>query len=486
MVETKHRRPAVDVDKVLQTKADVAKRMEGRGELTFWKPDWGENHIRILPPYSEAGIFWFDVAYHYGVAVDGQGVSRQVVCLSYGSDPDSPDPCPICEEIANLKASGNEDDSAKADSMKAKPRFYLQIIDRANESSGVQVYMAAPTIAEKIFGFYSSKMWGDITDPEKGYDLILIKKRRAGASPNSTKWQDTEYEVQGNPEKCPTMSDNEGNPTYDWEEQMVELDKLPRKYSYEDLATMLETGEFIEWEDKTAKEEKPKAAGKPAGKPSAKKEEEDNGELSPKKVLQMSEDEMLEMLNEYESGITDYSDEEDLREKILSVFFDEDAIAEARAELEAEVQEPEEEPEEGSGDLSPESVFDMTEDQLKALTKEYDAGIDADDYSDVESLREAILSTFFDEADVEAARPAPPPKPEPKRSIPKKTLPTKAVPKEEPKGKVVPKKSTEMDDKTSVGSATKDLKRRATKFQKSKEATPPQATTVKKIPVKKK
>lgn len=495
MVETKHRRPKVDVDRVLQTKAEVEKRMEGRGDLIFWKPDWGENHIRILPPYSEAGIFWHDVAYHYGIAVDEKGQGRQVVCLSYGSDPDNPTPCPVCEKIAELKASGDEDDAAKADALKIKPRYYLQIIDRKNEAAGVQIYMASPTVANKVFGFYSSKAWGDITDPEKGYDIILIKQRRAGASPNSTKWQDTDYEVQGNPEKCPTMSDNDGNPAYDWEDQMVELDKLPRKYAYADLTTMLETGEFIEWDDRPNKEEKTKA--KAAGKSAAESEPEEEEEgPTPKKVLQMDEDAMTELLSEYDTSITEYSDVENLREQILSTFFEEGAVAEARAELETSEEAPEESeeealeeseeeaPEESQEDLTPARVFEMSEEELHGLLGEYETGLDPDDYKTLEEFREAILEKFFEEADIEAARPAPPSKPELKRPIPKKTLPTKATPKEEPKGKVV-KKSTDMDDRTSAA-ATKDLKRRATKFQKSKAAAaPPVPATKKRVPVKK-
>lgn len=481
MIESKKRRPVVDVEKVLQTRAEVEKRMEGHGELTFWKPDWGESCIRILPPYSELGIFWYDVAYHYGIASDSQGQSRQVVCPAYGTD----NPCPICEKIAELKATGDEEDAAKADSMKLKPRYYLQIIDRADEAAGVQIYMASPTVANKILGFYSSKGWGDITDPENGYDLVLTKRRRAGAAPNSQRWQDTEYEVMGTPEKCPTMADKDGNPVYDWEDHMVELDKLPRKYAYDDLATMLETGEFIEWDDRTAKEEKPKTKAVKA----AEEEPEDDGSLTPTKLLQMDLDTMLVLLTEYETGITEYEDEENLRDQIALAFsFSDKAMEEAQAELNTAEEAPAEEA--PAEEPTPEIVFAMSEDELKTLLGKFETGLDPEGYGDTEELREAILTTFFDEADIEAARPVPPPKPELKRPIPKKTLPVKIAPKEAPKGKVVPKKSTDMDDKTSSGAAeaTKDLKRRATKFQKTKEAaTPaqPVGATKKRVPVKK-
>lgn len=356
--------------KVVKEAKKTCERVSGL-DLNWFSIEMGNNEVRILPPVKGVSPLHMEALYHYQMVQDDEGRDRSLLCRkTFGED------CPACEWVEELVASGDDADSKKASRIKAKTRFFFQLIDRQNEDDGVKIGMFPPTIAERIFSLLMDPNVGNITDPDNGYDINIIKKRRKGAkSTGKPSFKDIEYEVNIIPDRCAVMLHDDDTADYSWTEQLANLDDVPRMYNYEDMKAMTETGELIPWSERSD-----------APDEEAAKESETKDTKEPEKT------EEPEKTKEPET--TDDSGE-------AGTELDPDDVA-----LVEEIREM---------------------DKRKALIKycgewkELD-GLDADDYDSVEDLQTAMI-TAFDLSDVEAEmnkEPEPePPKEEeekPKRS----------------------------------------------------------------------
>ena len=155
--------------------------------VKMWKPKEGANIIRILPPsWPKADHFGLDIYVHFSVGADGGAF------LDLKKMKNEPDP--IAEEVAMLRAAGEEDAAKTLDS---KKRVLVYLIDRENERDGVMMWAMPWTVDRDIAVAAKnprSKNPLFIDDPDKGYDLII---NRTG-----TKRQ-TEYQVQIDRESSP-------------------------------------------------------------------------------------------------------------------------------------------------------------------------------------------------------------------------------------------------------------------------------------------
>jgi hypothetical protein len=159
--------------------ADVKKRASQQGANEFdkilkdsvkmFKPNDGENRIRILPPTWEgAKHFGLDVFVHYGVGPD----RGTYLCLNKMKGEDDP----IEEERLIARKDGDE---KYAKELEAKRRVLVYLIDRDHEKDGVQAWAMPWTVDRDIVKVSVDRSSGEvlpIDHPEDGYDVEFEKK----------------------------------------------------------------------------------------------------------------------------------------------------------------------------------------------------------------------------------------------------------------------------------------------------------------------
>ena len=159
---------ALNIDLMKQKMAILS----GKGDRKshFWRPNDGENNIRIIPtsdgdPFKER---WF----HYGVG------NQSFLCpkRNFG------DSCPVCDFGNKLWNEGTEESKQMAKGMFAKQRFFSPVLIRGEEAEGVKVWGYGKLAYQKLLGIVLDPDYGDITDPEDGNDLKLTYGKAAGAS----------------------------------------------------------------------------------------------------------------------------------------------------------------------------------------------------------------------------------------------------------------------------------------------------------------
>lgn len=127
----------------------------------------GERRIRILP--SDDGGSPFKEAYFHEVQVDGNWVKL------YDPSKDGKR-SPLNEVYEGLIMTGDEQDKVLARQYRSRKFYIVKVIDREREQDGVKFWRFKHNtknegVLDKIYPLFKNK--GDITDPQKGRDLII-------------------------------------------------------------------------------------------------------------------------------------------------------------------------------------------------------------------------------------------------------------------------------------------------------------------------
>ena len=125
--------------------------------------------IRILPP-EEGKKTSFGVMYGHTKKINGE--YKTFPCLKHEKNEE----CPFCQAREALLAGGTEEEKELAKDYSARKFYIVKVIDRDNESDGPKFWRFKHNykndgILDKIIPIWRNK--GDITDPEKGRDLIV-------------------------------------------------------------------------------------------------------------------------------------------------------------------------------------------------------------------------------------------------------------------------------------------------------------------------
>ena len=156
---------AIDFNKMKQKSNLLKAKSAGGGSSTqYWKPQEGENVIRVVPtadgdPFKE---FWL----HYNI-----GGESGFLCPNKNHG----ESCAVCDFVRSVyrDKSSSEEDRKLASSMSAKQRFYTPVVDRAAESEGVKIYSYSKKVYEALLGLVLNPEYGDISDPKDGIDLTI-------------------------------------------------------------------------------------------------------------------------------------------------------------------------------------------------------------------------------------------------------------------------------------------------------------------------
>ena len=133
---------------------------------TRWRPEQGDQTIRILP--TKDGDPFKEFQFHYNV-----GKNPGILCPKRNFNEE----CPICDFASKLWKEGvtNNDDVAKREAKKlfVRKRYFSPILVRGRESEGVKIWSYGKQAYETILGYVCDPDYGDITDIEAGTDVVL-------------------------------------------------------------------------------------------------------------------------------------------------------------------------------------------------------------------------------------------------------------------------------------------------------------------------
>jgi hypothetical protein len=192
---------AIDMNKMRARKTALENR--GNGGSQFWRPQDGEQTIRIVPtsdgdPFKD---FWF----HYNVGNNSGFLSPK---KNFGEDD------PLDAFVRKLFNEGTEESVKMAKNLMARQRFFAPVIVRGEEHKGVRVWGFGKTVYEQLINLVLNPEYGDITDPETGTDLVLHYGKPAGASFPQTKLTPRRRpsvlcdDAVGGPDRCAELLDS--------------------------------------------------------------------------------------------------------------------------------------------------------------------------------------------------------------------------------------------------------------------------------------
>lgn len=162
----------------LRAKYEDLTKDKGTGDSKqdkYIKLEDGENVVRILPP-ADPDQQWYAETSIHRVPQEGQSWDRNVQCRKIHGEA-----CPLCDlyyalwDGINKKTSTDEDaDKKMANKIRARPRYYMNILDRADENK-VKILSVGVKLYKSIVGAILDEDFGDITDLQTGNDYKVHK-----------------------------------------------------------------------------------------------------------------------------------------------------------------------------------------------------------------------------------------------------------------------------------------------------------------------
>ena len=158
---------AINVDKMKQRKA----ALQGGGNRdTFWRPQDGEQTIRIVPtadgdPFKE---YWF----HYNLGDNPGFLSPK---RNFGEE------CPLDGYVRELYRQGDDESVKMAKNLSARQRFFSPVIVRGEEDQGVRIWGFGKMAYQELLDLVLNPDYGDITDTDQGTDLVIKYGKPPGA-----------------------------------------------------------------------------------------------------------------------------------------------------------------------------------------------------------------------------------------------------------------------------------------------------------------
>jgi hypothetical protein len=237
----------------MKAKLDSLNNKGGGSSTNMWKPEAGQHSIRIIP--TEDGDPFKEMWFHYGVG------NQNFLCPKKNYN----ETCPVCEFASQLWREGtaNEDKESQkmAKDLFPRQRFMSPIIVRGDEKKGVQIWSYGKRAYETLIQLVLNPDYGDITDPETGFDLVIdyTKPTAPGAFPE-TKITPRRKEsalcdpAYGGPEKCKELLDT-----------IPDFTTLYKRHSSADVQKILDSALASDESAETSSREIVKGGGKSRG-----------------------------------------------------------------------------------------------------------------------------------------------------------------------------------------------------------------------------
>ncbi len=160
---------AINLEK-MRSKLEALQNRGQKKDSAFWRPEDGEQTIRIVPtpdgdPFKE---YWF----HYNLGKNPGFLSPK---RNFGIDD------PLNDFVRQLFNEGTEDSIKMAKDLMASKRFLAPVLVRGEEEKGVRIWGFGKMAYQELLNLVLNPEYGDITDVETGTDLVLKYGKPPGA-----------------------------------------------------------------------------------------------------------------------------------------------------------------------------------------------------------------------------------------------------------------------------------------------------------------
>ena len=272
----------------------ITKKLAEIGSGKFFKAKEGKNYIRILPPLNDSGLFYYEAMVHYGFKKKGKSIT-----VGFQGD-DSP----IMKFLKEMEEDGKEGEKL-ARRLAPRTKFYANVVDRA--SGKIVIWAFSRKTLSTILSAMADPDVGDITDPEKGHDVVVERRGQK---------LETEYEIRVRPKPSPLGDEIDIEKAFNLEEVVEELDE-------EEQEELIDEN-FGSGVKSSAADEDGEEEPKKKGKKEEDEEEEEDESPKLKKKPSNGEEEEEEEDNDEEEEDNDEEEEEAPRKKKKEVDVDEE------------------------------------------------------------------------------------------------------------------------------------------------------------------
>ena len=160
---------AIDFDAIRKK----LERLSGnnRSRNVMWRPTEGEEHtVRLISFPNNEGQPFKELWFYYNIP--GQ---RGLLAPYQFGDKD-----PIQELITKLRDDGAKESYELAKKLYPSMRCYAAVIVRGEEDKGVQIWSFGKTVYQTLLNYMLDEDYGDITDPNDGFDIKVSCSKPPG------------------------------------------------------------------------------------------------------------------------------------------------------------------------------------------------------------------------------------------------------------------------------------------------------------------
>ncbi len=210
----------IDLQK-MKAKRDALENRDGKS--VFWKPQDGEQTIRILPP-SDGDPFkeyWF----HYNLGKNPGFLSPK---KNFGESD------PLDDFVRQLYKDGSDESVKMAKTLSARQRFFSPVIVRGEEEEGVRLWGFGKMAYKELLNLVLNPDYGDITDVTEGTDLVINYGKPPGAQFPQTAIT---------PRRRPSPLSESEDKVRTWLDNIPEFDEVFERKTPEQVQSMLD--EFL-------------------------------------------------------------------------------------------------------------------------------------------------------------------------------------------------------------------------------------------------
>ena len=157
----------------------------------IWKPDEGENLIRIVPNQFQEGTPFIKLTFHYQFTANINGEEKNVTYIS-PSNFGKPDP--VIELSERLQKSGDRKLWGQGKQLEPKARTYVPIVVRGKEEEGIKFWGFGVQIFDQLVIAMDEPDYSEMIDLNNGNDIkveFIPAEKSNKISPDGRRFPDT-------------------------------------------------------------------------------------------------------------------------------------------------------------------------------------------------------------------------------------------------------------------------------------------------------
>lgn len=208
----------------LQSKGSSSEKIDY--STIFWKPKLGKQVVRIVPRKDNKDYPFYEIPFHqYNV------FKKSVYSLEAFGEND-----PVVQLVKELYEENTEEAKELAKKIRPRTKYFAQVVVRNEESMGVRLWEFNKTTYEKLLTIMSDEDFGNIEDIVSGTDLTV-------EGYNDTikigKKEVKYIAVNITPKRNTSPLSSEEEQLKGWLTNQKSILEVYKKYSYDDIKTML-------------------------------------------------------------------------------------------------------------------------------------------------------------------------------------------------------------------------------------------------------